>query len=87
MDFQPHKLLKSRYALANINSNNYTSFSNVFSGCTSLTSITLPSGITNQGYIFAPYLIVDLPPIWYDREWEKHKLLQNRKDKFIKLGW
>lgn len=79
----PITSVKSRYALATISNNLYSTLT--LSGITTLIG---QKGVGDtQGYIFVPYIMQQTTPITLDREWSRRILRANRKEKLKKLGW
>ena len=50
---------------------------------------TKGNSVINQGYVWAPYIPINLDPIndvtW--REWQRQNFRKQRKEKLKKLGW
>ncbi len=82
--FNINNSIKSRYSVSNVSSN---TFQQILSGSTNNYPLaTLISGGTyTQGYIFAPYVPINIDDI--NNAYKIELLRQCRKEKLNKLGW
>lgn len=87
--FNPTQTISSRYAISNIVSNRY--YQQILTGTTTPILIgSKGSDPLQQGYVYAPYIMMQTEPTMNDqtwREWQRQNLRNERKEKLNKLGW
>jgi len=81
-NFSPKKGILSRYSVNNINSKYYGSI-DVASGTTTSDDVIIGVKHSDQGYIYAPYIIADSIPIIIESTEERAK--RRRKERRKKM--